>query len=251
MLDSSFIDEYKGYVDDIGVSMSAYKKVDLSFEDVNSRIHYNSETGKFTWLVDIAKNVKAGSEAGTFKGTRLNIRTGKYTRYMYIRLLDSETPAARVAWLLHKGEWPAGNVGFKDNDPSNLKFDNLVLAMFPSEKVERDGLKKHKMSKDAQRHYGLRRYYGMTIQEYADKHTAQDGVCAICKGPETAKMHGKIKPLSVDHEHGTGRIRGLLCTQCNYMIGHCREDRNILLAGVRYLDSYSDKENVISLVEKT
>jgi len=47
----------------------------------------------------------------------------------------------------------------------------------------------------------------------------QNGVCAICKQPETRKRHNKVDNLSVDHDHSTGKIRGLLCYRCNLLIG--------------------------------
>src|SRR5216683_6936514 len=47
--------------------------------------------------------------------------------------------------------------------------------------------------------------YGLTLAEYDTLFAAQEGLCAICRRPP-----GK-KSLAVDHEHGTGRVRGLLC----------------------------------------
>jgi hypothetical protein len=57
--------------------------------------------------------------------------------------------------------------------------------------------------------------------------------------PETVKIGGKVKPLSVDHEHGNGKIRDLLCATCNHMLGHCREDPDILIKGAEYLRRHS------------
>ena len=47
----------------------------------------------------------------------------------------------------------------------------------------------------------------------------QNGVCAICGNPETATSHGTIRRLSVDHDHETGEVRGLLCSKCNFALG--------------------------------
>lgn len=81
------------------------------------------------------------------------------------------------------------------------------------------------------------RKFGISHAEYAELHQRQGGVCAICKKPETATRNGKVKSLAVDHCHSTGRIRGLLCADCNTGIGKLREDRNIFLAAIQYLEN--------------
>jgi Recombination endonuclease VII/HNH endonuclease len=217
------------YIDDESLPTAAQMSEVLS---------YDPETGRFVWLVDVARNVKAGSEAGCVKGTRVSPKTGKENRYRYIRFGDREFPAARVAWLLHHGEWPKGNIMFKDGDTSNLRFANLSLKTVEVT-VERDGIKYRTMTKDAMRHYGLKRYYGLTIAEYGKMLADQDGKCAICHRPERAIWKGKPKPLSVDHCHTTGKIRQLLCSHCNHMIGHAEDNREILLSAVEYLDKHS------------
>lgn len=82
-----------------------------------------------------------------------------------------------------------------------------------------------------------KRKFGISHAEYAELHKNQGGVCAICKKPETATRHGKVKSLAVDHCHATGRIRGLLCADCNTGIGKLKEDRNIFLAAIQYLEN--------------
>lgn len=57
----------------------------------------------------------------------------------------------------------------------------------------------------------------------------QHGLCKICGDTETTKhgKTGKVVPLSVDHNHVTGEIRGLLCTRCNHGLGLFRVDNGI------------------------
>jgi hypothetical protein len=156
--------------------------------------------------------------------------------------------AGQLAWFLQTKIWPDRAVFYRDGEPSNLRFLNLKLAEHKAVRIETaDGSLKYQMSRDQQRHYGLRRYYGLTIAEYGEKLLAQNGVCAICKKPETAKIGGKVKPLSVDHAHGTGAVRDLLCATCNHMLGHAREDREILLEAVRYLDKHNPPSNVTAI----
>lgn len=67
---------------------------------------------------------------------------------------------------------------------------------------------------------------------------AQDGLCAICGRPETTRScaSGEPRRLSVDHDHVTGQVRGLLCHGCNVAIGHFGDDVEVLLSAVRYLE---------------
>lgn len=81
----------------------------------------------------------------------------------------------------------------------------------------------------------LKRLFGMTVEEFATLSKKQNDVCAICNKPERAVLNGKIKNLSVDHCHKTGKIRGLLCCACNRAIGMLSEDANLCLAAATYL----------------
>lgn len=93
------------------------------------------------------------------------------------------------------------------------------------------------------------RRFGVTRQDYAEMFHHQNGVCAICSQPETATRLGRVKALSVDHNHQTGAVRGLLCSDCNTGIGKLKENRNILLSAIQYLDKHSDKEEVVVIFE--
>ncbi len=73
--------------------------------------------------------------------------------------------------------------------------------------------------------------YGITPEEKQALFTSQGGKCAICPTLLTSGRTG----MQVDHDHATGRIRGLLCHPCNVMLGDFAEDRVRLEAAVRYL----------------
>lgn len=219
--------------------MAYVKPNELTYERVSEVLDYNPDTGALTWKVDISKNVKAGTVAGCLKGGRASVKTGKQTRYLYIRLDNHEFPAARAAWLLTHKEWPKFNVIFDDGNPENLKLSNLREGKFKSIKVFSEGRKTYKMSTEAQRHYGLKRYYGIDLAKYQEMLLAQNGVCAICFKPETSVVNGKIKPLAVDHCHNSEKIRGLLCARCNQAVGLFGEDVNVLTSAIDYLRKYS------------
>lgn len=75
---------------------------------------------------------------------------------------------------------------------------------------------------------------GATPEMYDDLFQAQQGVCAICGYPP--EMLGKR--LSVDHDHKTKKVRGLLCKACNLGLGSFRDDKRRLLRAVTYLEDH-------------
>ena len=82
------------------------------------------------------------------------------------------------------------------------------------------------------RKHGLRRRYGLTVEQWEAMSEQQGGGCAIC-GLNTK---GTKKPgLRVDHDHATGAVRGLLCHACNMLLGMAKDDPHILEQAARYL----------------
>jgi hypothetical protein len=218
------------------------KLTELTYDEVSEAIAYVPQTGEFTWKADVSRNIKKGFVAGTFKSCR-HKSTGAIKSYLYIRYKDREMVGSRVAWLLHYGVWPDRSVMFVDGNTRNLKIENLRLASFQTTVISKDGRNSRKMSKSAQRHYGLQRYYGLSLTDYAEKFQAQNGACAVCKKPETAKdRHGNVRVLAVDHCHETGSVRELLCYSCNSMLGQARDNIEVLLAGANYLRKHSDSK---------
>lgn len=73
--------------------------------------------------------------------------------------------------------------------------------------------------------------YGITPDEYWAIYAHQGGVCYICR-----RANGSKKKLSVDHDHRTGIVRGLLCSPCNRdVLGHLRDCIDALQRAIRYL----------------
>jgi len=72
--------------------------------------------------------------------------------------------------------------------------------------------------------------YGMTEEQYTVLAVAQNSMCAIC-GRELVRPH-------IDHDHDTGKIRGLLCTQCNTAIGLLQDSSKVAFNAANYLLSH-------------
>ena len=83
--------------------------------------------------------------------------------------------------------------------------------------------KNRKRVKFLQRRNSLQSRYGITIEQYDAMLSKQDGVCLTCERPCLSGLH-----LAVDHDHDTGLIRGLLCRDCNTVLGKVNESVEIL-----------------------
>lgn len=79
--------------------------------------------------------------------------------------------------------------------------------------------------------------FGITLDEYNAISASQGGVCAICKMPEGIfdKKANRFRSLAVDHDHGTGAVRGLLCGACNKALGLFRDNVEIINKACEYL----------------
>lgn len=86
----------------------------------------------------------------------------------------------------------------------------------------------------------LKRHYNITIEDYKRMFREQKGKCEICNKKETAKdSYNKLKRLSVDHNHKTGNVRGLLCQRCNTGVGYFMESIESLKGAIKYLRKYN------------
>jgi len=95
-----------------------------------------------------------------------------------------------------------------------------------------------KKNPDKVKNIDLKRTHGITLEQYQLLLKQQDGVCAICKRPEFVLCSGtgKARYLAVDHNHSTGKIRALLCTNCNKAVGHLKDSPELAKACLEYLE---------------
>jgi len=113
------------------------------------------------------------------------------------------------------------------------------------------------LNKKKFRNYDLRRYFGITEEEFEAMLAEQGGRCKICGTTEPA---GKHKRFHVDHEHKDGSdagkrrkgirfaaenrraIRGILCQHCNVGLGMLKDDPEVLRAAAEYLERHKAKQ---------
>lgn len=74
--------------------------------------------------------------------------------------------------------------------------------------------------------------HGLTEEDYNELFSKQNGMCAIC-------MRVPSRRLDIDHDHQTGRVRGLLCNPCNQALGLLQDNPLIIKAALQYIGGVS------------
>lgn len=233
----------------------------VTIERVREMLDYDPATGAFTWRQrpHARSRKQVGDEAGVLK------HNGNGS-YRYIGLDGRQLLASQLAWLCSRGSWAKGQVGVKNSDPADLRAENLVemnTVTGTHDHNSREGRARYQadywaQNQEYRRRLGLRRYYGITFDDYQALFAKQNGVCAICAQPETAvaKQGGKVRWLSVDHDHGNGQVRGLLCNACNHALGEMKDDPERLRTAADYIERHralhtdTAPDNVVPLVKK-
>jgi hypothetical protein len=138
-----------------------------------------------------------------------------------------EKPEKSQAFRPNPNElWSKDNFYWKQSSPNRENEKELAREW---RKQARAANPDYYLDKDLQRNYGI------TLEWYRNTLKAQNGVCAICSKPESVKIKGKLIAMPVDHNHNTGKARGLLCTQCNRGLGLFRDNQEILKNAILYL----------------
>ncbi len=84
--------------------------------------------------------------------------------------------------------------------------------------------------------YRLRKWYGLTIKEYTDLLDEQDHRCKICGNrAEPEGISFANRSLNVDHCHDTGKVRGLICSNCNTGLGKFKDSPELIEKAFAYL----------------
>ena len=142
----------------------------------------------------------------------------------------------RAAW---KSEQRSGTRALRKDNERDGKFSwcRPCCAQAAKEHVARKDPEQHKQDKRGT-HY--RTTYGITLGEYDRLNAYRDKGCWICGKP------GVTRGLSVDHNHKTGQIRGLLCQSCNRGLRWFSDDPTRLRNAATYLET-SDQLMVTAL----
>ena len=117
----------------------------------------------------------------------------------------------------------------------NLKYKKDNSTELKEKRTEYEKLEHVKKLKIARK---LRQRYGITAIQYDEMLKRQRYKCNIC-----GKPHTEDKRLSVDHDHKSNNVRGLLCGDCNRGIGMFKDNINNLYKAINYLKKYGKQTN--------
>ncbi len=110
----------------------------------------------------------------------------------------------------------------------NAEHVKAYNAQYMPEYYNREGAAKSRWRR------GLKAY-NMTPEDFNALWAEQSGKCAICENDMEPRGRKK-EAVAVDHNHETGEVRGLLCRGCNHGIGNLKDDPEVLMRAVRYLE---------------
>jgi hypothetical protein len=128
--------------------------------------------------------------------------------------------------------------------PTNFEWREALIEKQPGEtNAEYDA--RHRTAKRELTGSGywegdLKRRYGLTKADVARMAEEQNHCCAICGEPEKEMRSGITRHLAVDHDHKTGKVRGLLCSACNTALGKFDDDPELIARAIAYLAKHKD-----------
>lgn len=148
------------------------------------------------------------------------------------------------------GQFPGSDYKFHRKDfslpygPSNWRWRHKYVST-PESREKRTlymrewKKRRREIEPDYEHGVSISKQYGISKAEYQTILSKQNGACAICKSGETSicNRSNKIRRLTVDHCHTTGKIRGILCSRCNRALGFFKDDIENLHSAIKYLGS--------------
>lgn len=136
----------------------------------------------------------------------------------------------------------------KDGRNYSCKSCSSAYHKLPRNK-ERRNIRNKEYSKSPERRaylkdWHLKRSYGISLKDFNQKIIDQNGMCGICNKSHIDCREG----FDMDHDHVSGKIRDLLCPECNLGLGMFKDNVDILSSAMKYLIKHADKiSNVISI----
>lgn len=170
---------------------------------------------------------KNESEFYTIAGGKLYSYCKPCTRIKAIKTRNNRIDAARE----YNREWRKRNP-CKQSE-ANRRWRQSHRAWYLARQKE---YRKRMLAKDKNwdKRKAINASYGITLEKYYSMVEAQNHRCALCN-----RSCKSGRQLSIDHNHKTGKIRELLCGNCNVGLGNFQDDPEILQKAVAYLQKHS------------
>lgn len=116
-------------------------------------------------------------------------------------------------------------------DPEKKKVYQEQYRLKNPEKIKEIGRNYREKNREKIKNSQLECSYKITLNAYNLMFDKQQGCCAIC-----GKHQSKLKrTLDTDHNHTTNKVRGLLCSNCNFVLGHSNDSVDVLQKAINYL----------------
>lgn len=189
-----------------------------SQQEIKAKFDYNPETGDFC-----------------HKGTdKIASISGYKKTNPFVNMSGERYQLKRMIWIYMTGEDPMpAFVQFKSRADKSTRWDNITINRLHMEDSD------EQRRKLTVRRAGLKRTFGLSLEDYLEMKRKQEDKCKICKTFYTRT------DLAVDHCHKTGKIRGLLCNKCNNGLGCYSDNIELMYAAIDYLCEYDSDLQVI------
>ena len=127
------------------------------------------------------------------------------------------------------------------------RLHNFLLKKPSNGHRNKDRRKYYAKARQLHKGHQLKYKFGISMEEYELLLESQGGTCALCDGLNNIRKKGTYSgnpvamALSVDHNHKTGKVRGLLCNGCNTCLGKFNDDPVLLRKAIKYLEETDGK----------
>lgn len=191
------------------------------------RIRYLEKLGKWKRTVRAEKReadpkrcVKCGKTKPLSEYTIHNAEKGQHRNFCH---------ECEKKWIRKYHKTPQGKDKRKEWVGQNKEKIEAYYELYHNDPEKR------KASKTYQRKYWLMKQFGITPDDYDRMLNEQNGGCAIC---DSDKSGNRSKNFMIDHDHETGKVRGLLCYRCNQAIGAFDDNPDLLRKAATYLEDF-------------
>ena len=163
---------------------------------------------------------------------------------MSFRICPDHTSFAsrcKMCKSIYNQQWRQNNPDYRKNyrrtNPEKLSAQDMAYRSKNLEKVHIRNKRWQVRNIDKIRNSSLRNRYNITLPMYNEMLSKQDNRCKICNIlPDLDSKFKQHRILHVDHDHATNIVRGLLCNNCNHMLGAAKDNSAILRSAATYID---------------
>ena len=155
----------------------------------------------------------------------------EYMKQWYEKHKEEKREHSRQWNLNHKIEKAEYDKQYRKDNKEHYKQYRLDHKKERTEYNRRYNYEHKEESAKRNKKWRLNVAHGLTYKEWEGLWYAQDGRCAICD-----KFFAEQIDINVDHDHETGKIRGLLCRKCNYGLGYFDDSVELLEEATQYIN---------------